>query len=88
MPSHANADEIREFVKREYIVPARLRGDTVIRVNSGEVHNALGYVNRYPAVCGAIGTRRFQTLCNVEQVSREGPTNGADVYFTFRILAN
>jgi hypothetical protein len=59
------ADEIRQFVLRNYILPARKRGAKTVIVKAGEVHNQMGLVNRLPNVCQALGTEKFQKLANV-----------------------
>lgn len=79
------ADEIRDFVFRTYIEPTRKRGERTVRVRAGDVHEGMGLSDRMPAVCGAIGTRKFEKKYRVRLAGREGPTQGADVYFTFEV---
>ena len=80
------ADEIRDFAYKRYIQPARQRGERQVTIRAGDVHEELGLINRMPAVCGALGTEKFQRMCNVRLINREGPTQGANVYFTFELL--
>ena len=80
------ADTIREFVRHPYIDPARKTGAAQVTVRAGDVHRDMHLVDAMPAVCGAIGARKFETRCAVKLVNRVGPTNGANVYFTFEIL--
>jgi hypothetical protein len=42
------ADDVRRFCKETYVDPARKRGEKMLVIRSGEVHNALKYKNRYP----------------------------------------
>jgi 5-methylcytosine-specific restriction protein B len=79
------ADEIRKFVFEEYIEPARREGRDIVTIRAGDVHDKMDLSGRMPAVCGAIGTRKFENLYNVRQIKREGPTQGANVFFTFKI---
>lgn len=79
------ADRIREFVFREYIKPTRERGERTITVRAGDVHKQMGLSNRMPAVCGAIATAKFQDKYLVQLVNREGPAQGANVFFTFDV---
>jgi len=80
------ADNIREFVRNHYIKPTREGGEDQITVRSGDVHERMKLKSRMPAVCGAIGTEKFEILCNVRLIDRKGPTQGANVFFTFEIL--
>lgn len=79
------ADEIREFVFQKYIEPARKQGERTVTVRAGDVHEQMRLSGRMPAVCGAIGTQKFQETYGVRQVKREGHTQGANVFFTFEV---
>ena len=79
------ADEIREFAYENYIKPARARGEEQITIRAGDVHREMRLVSRIPAVCSALGTNKFQDMCGIELIRREGPTNGSNVYFTFKL---
>jgi 5-methylcytosine-specific restriction protein B len=58
------ADDVREYCKINYIDPARRRGQETVTIKSGDIHSALDYKNRYPLVCSAIGSNRFEQMCN------------------------
>jgi hypothetical protein len=45
----------------------------------------MGLNNRLPRVCSALGTTTFERFASVERVGIEGPTNGANAVFTFRL---
>lgn len=77
------ADEIREFVYRNYIQPARQRGETQITIRAYDIHKQMKLEEKLPAVCSALGTDKFQKMYNVTLLERKGPTNAANVYFTF-----
>ncbi len=79
------ADEVRKYCRIHIIDPARARGDTLVRIRAGDVHRALGYKNRLPLVCSAIGTELFEELCGLKRISVDGPLNGANTVFTFRL---
>ena len=81
-----NADAIREFARRKYVDPAREVGTERVIIRAGDVHKDMHLVHAMPAVCGAIGTQKFQKESRVKLVNRDGPTNGANVHFTFEIL--
>lgn len=79
------ADKIRKEAFELYIKPARELGKKIITIRAGYLHNRMGLKNRLPAVCGALGTEIFQRQYNVTLIKRQGATNGANVYFTFKI---
>ena len=74
-------DEIREFVYREYIEPARKKGLTEITIRAGDVHDKMGLANRMPAVIGAIETNIFKKKYELTEIRRNGSANGPNVYF-------
>jgi 5-methylcytosine-specific restriction protein B len=79
------ADDVREHCRAQYVAPARARGDSTVTIRAGDVHVALGYKNRMPLVCSALGSKTFEQTCKVERLSLDGPTNGANATFTFRV---
>ena len=80
------ADDVRKHCKKTYIDPARNRGDKTIEIRSGDVHKALKYKNRYPLVCSAIGSNRFEDEYNVRRICVKGPLNGVSTLFTFKVM--
>jgi len=79
------ADQIRDFVYSNYIKPARQANKKKITIRAGDIHNQMNLVDRMPAVCGAIGTKKFENKYDVRLIKRDGSTQGANVYFTFGI---
>jgi hypothetical protein len=84
--SNISAD-VRLFVKRRYLDPARQRGDMVVRIVAGEVHKALNLKNRVPLVCNALASKEFLETNDVVLEKREGPPSGLSTaaVFTFRL---
>ena len=80
-----HADAIRKFAYESYIEPARARGEKQITIRAGDVHQEMGLISRSSAVCSALGTNKFQDMYGVKLISREGPTSGFNVYFTFTL---
>jgi len=80
------ADDVREHCRVHYVEPARASGEPTVAIRTGDVHSVLGYKNRFPLVCAAIGAKAFEAECRVERVGVEGPLNGANTVFTFRLL--
>jgi hypothetical protein len=44
------ADDIREHVKKNYIDPARRRGERTVTFKASDIHKAMGLNQRFPAV--------------------------------------
>ncbi len=80
-----HADKVREHCKTQLIDPARARGEATVSIRAGDVHSALGFKNRLPLVCSALGTVTFERGAKVERIGIEGPTNGANAVFRFRL---
>lgn len=79
------ADEIRDFAFRTNISPARRDGMKTASINAGAIHDAMGVKQRMPAVCGALGTIKFQRDHNIRLVQRTGPNQGASATFIFEV---
>jgi len=80
------SDDVRDYCIINIIYPARKNGYNQISIRAGDIHKAMNYKNRMPLVCGAIGTNKFEELANVKKLSEDGPTNGANKIFKFKIL--
>jgi 5-methylcytosine-specific restriction protein B len=80
------ADDVRAYTKKNYIDLARSANEKTVSIRSGDVHAALEYKNRYPLVCSAIGSNKFEELCRIKRISIEGPINGVNTIFTFELL--
>ena len=78
---------MREYARREYIEPARQRGDAIVRIVAGDVHRALHLRNRVPLVCSALASREFLRKNHVRIESREGPPSliSTTVAFTYAL---
>lgn len=81
------ADEIREFVFEKYIQPARKGRVSEVTVRAGDIHKEMGLSDRHPAVCGAIRAQKFGKQYGVVLVKHDGPFNGCNAFFTFRVQA-
>jgi 5-methylcytosine-specific restriction protein B len=80
------SDDTRRYVRQNYIEPARARGDLEVSVRAGDVHDAMGYTNRYPLVVSALGALKFRSYARVELAGIDGPLNGPNTVLTFRVL--
>jgi hypothetical protein len=79
------ADDVRDHCRRTYIEPARQRGEGYVGIRAGDVHKDLKYSNRYPLVCSAIGANVFEEKYGIERVSVDGPLNGVNTMFWFKL---
>ena len=79
------ADDARTYCKENIIDRARARGEKQVTIRAGDIHTVMGYRNKMPLVCAALGANKFEEVAEVERVSLTGPTNGANALFTFRI---
>jgi len=80
------SDETRIYCRDHYIIPARSRNQKEVTIRSGDVHRELNFTNRLPLVCAALGSIKFENMARAKRKSIDGPTNGANTNFTFRIL--
>ncbi len=81
----SHSDDVREYCRSSYVAPARARGETTVIIRAGDVHKALGYKNRMPLVCAALGSKMFEQASKVERLSVDGPINTSTATFTFRL---
>ena len=82
------ADEIREFVENQYIIPARKEDRATVTVNTGDIHQKMGLHNRLPAVCEAIRSKKFLHSCGITLSVWSGPAQGASVNATYKFSAD
>jgi hypothetical protein len=54
------ADQTRDYAYRTYIKPARDVGQEIVRIRCGDIHTALGFANRHPLACAALGAMKFR----------------------------
>jgi 5-methylcytosine-specific restriction protein B len=82
----SHSDDVREYCKLNKIDPARNRGESKVIIRAGDIHTAMGYRNRMPLICSALGVKKFEEIARVQRISLTGPTNGANAIFTFGII--
>ena len=79
------ADAIRDFCIKEYVEPARSRGEHTVTIRSGDVHTSMQLSQRLPAVCAALGSDTFEKAARVRRLVIDGPLNGASTLFVFAL---
>lgn len=80
------ADDIREHVKKNYIDPARRRGERTVTFRASDIHRAMGLQNHFPSVCQAIDSDKFIDFASVALFKRTGPPKSSSVRWTFDLL--
>lgn len=80
------SEHVRQYCAENYIETARRKKEYVVAIRAGDVHSALGFTNRLPLICSAIGAKTFEDENHVKRIAIDGPLNGASTLFVFRIL--
>jgi hypothetical protein len=79
------ANRIRQHCIATYVGQAKAAGHTDFLIRAGDVHTALGLNGYLPAVCEAIGTDVFEKQAGIRRIAFDGPINGANAWFWFRL---
>jgi len=79
------SDQVRDFVYRNYIVPAKENKTASVTVTAGEVHQALKFYRRMSLVCAALNTAKFERQYGVRLLQRSGSGHGPTATFTFSV---
>jgi hypothetical protein len=77
------SDEVRDYVSKHYIVPARAQRMQSVQVRVGDVHAKLGYHNRLPLVCSALTSLKFREPNKLTLIKTDGPGSSTTTTFTF-----
>ena len=80
------ADVVRAHCGTKIVEPARAAGRKEIEIRAGNIHGDLGYKNRLPLVCAALGALIFEEKYRVRRTAIEGPLNGSNTVFKFQVL--
>jgi hypothetical protein len=82
----SEADKIRQFSYKQYVAPARARGDSSFVLVAGDVHKDMHLRNRVPSVCQALKSGKFLDENGLVLERLEGPPSGQGtrVRYTYR----
>jgi hypothetical protein len=88
MPDYGSTDRVRRSAAHEYIQPARRRGEKVVKINSGTfgkslVEHKILQPNRFPIICNALRSEKFQKDNQLTLVEVQGPPSGRSSTMTF-----
>src|SRR5258706_12935340 len=76
MKTRSHSDRVREYSRKEYIEPARQRGDSTVRIVAGDVQKAVKLSNRAALVCQALKSHKFLKENHLILEKWEGPPGG------------
>jgi hypothetical protein len=84
------SQEVQHFFQRNYVAPARQRGQGTVEVKAGEIHSKLGWTRRVPVVCAALSSQKLQRNVGVRLTGKSGPPSGQSptVVYRFEILSS
>jgi hypothetical protein len=84
---HSNAEDIREYAST-LVEAARRSGKERLSLRAGDIHRELKLVNRVPAVCSVLGSKKFQTENRLRTIGRSGPASGQSTTteFTYSLV--
>ena len=85
MTNMATADDIRDFVIKNYIEPARSKGRGEICIRLGDVRQGMRLANPLQSVRSALSTQTFQRQAGVELLTPVDHRAGADTIWRFRV---
>jgi hypothetical protein len=76
------AQVIRQYIRSQYLEPARKRRETLVSVRAGDIHRELGLRNRVPNVCQVMESRLLEKEAGVKISSKQGPPSGRGTTLT------
>jgi hypothetical protein len=84
---HSSAEEIRIYAST-LVEAARRSGKERLSLRAGDIHRELRLVNRVPAVCSVLGSKKFQTENRLRTIGRSGPASGQSTTteFTYALI--
>ncbi len=82
MQRASGANEIRAYIRRHYLEPARQRRETLVTLRAGDIHRELGLHNRVPNVCQVMESKLLEKEAGVRVSSKQGPPSGRGTTLT------
>lgn len=86
-----SADEIRAYVQRRYITPARSKGEREVTIRAGDVHDEMKLSHRQPLVCDTLRGEIMQEQCHIKLKNERRGRNvhqrhAKNIWYTYRLL--
>lgn len=79
------ADRVRACALNYYIAPARERGQRLVSIRAGTLHDEIGLSQNWANVCQALAGQKFQELARVEAPIQDGPEASTSTTFTYQL---
>lgn len=79
------SDQVRDYVQRKYIDPAKKAGKKSLSLRAGDIHRELKFTRRIPVVCSALRSRKLQKKCDIQLSYIDGHNNTTTATFTYRL---
>jgi len=88
MADYGSTDRVRRSAAQQYIEPARTRGETIVKIHSGTfgkslVEHKVLPPNRFPIICNALRSNKFQKDNRVTLLDIQGPPSGRSSTVTY-----
>jgi hypothetical protein len=79
------SETVLQFVRANYVHPARQRGNRIVEVKAGDIHTGLRWSRRVPLVCSALSSRKFQSAVGVRLIeTKDAPPSGLSTRTIYR----
>jgi hypothetical protein len=79
------SETVLQFVRANYVHPARTSGLTTVEVKAGDIHSALRWSRRVPLVCSALSSQKFQNAVGVRLIeTKDAPPSGLSTRTIYR----
>jgi hypothetical protein len=79
------SEMVLQFVRANYVHPARTHGQTTVEVKAGDIHNGLRWSRRVPLVCSALSSQKFQRAAGVRLIgTKDAPPSGLSTRTIYR----
>ena len=79
------SETVLQFVRANYVHPARQRGNRTVEVKAGDIHAGLHWSRKVPLVCSALTSQKFQNTVGVRLIeTRDAPPSGLSTKTIYR----
>jgi 5-methylcytosine-specific restriction protein B len=82
-----DADRIRLCALNYFVEPAREMNFPEVAIRASQIATAMGLVNAYPTICGALDSAKFRKLARVPQPKSTEPNPSSSTTFTFKLAS-
>ena len=85
-----SAEEIRAYVQRQYVEPARQRGEKQVTIRAGDIHDEMNLRSLQPLVCDTLRGRKLQEQCGIRFIDERWGRNvnqhhARNIWYTFEL---